>query len=158
VGEAMKKNSGKILDEFERLVLDRFNFLVESYGFHYSGADAHVPEFWICFRSSTVEIRVMFEIATGTWVELGRLEAGKKHPVEKYALNFVLMERAPQIKMEYHCPEFDDPRLPLLLDEQARCLRLYAEDVLRGDFQIFPRLRKLVEKRILEEYKGQGFN
>lgn len=146
------------LDRFKGLVLDRFGFLLESYGFSYFGAGAHIPEFWVSFRSSLVDITIMFEIGTGAWVELGRLEAGKKNPIERYALSFLIMERAPQGRADVYFLELDDPRFPSLLEEQAKYLRLYAEDVLKGDFKIFPRLRQLAEKRMMEKHEGQGFN
>src|SRR5262249_62266318 len=89
-----------------------------------------------------------FERMVGPWVELPRLEQTNTRSAERYDLSFLLTERDPSWKGSPRCDDIDDPRLPTFLNELAEKLRQFGSDVLRGDFSIFPQLKRRAEENL----------
>ena len=133
--------------QFRTIVKQEFGFLVDEFGFKKYSSGVRTPECWVAFRTATTGVTVMFELGAGPWVEVARLglHEGRTVELERYSLDFLLMERAPLEERTSRCDGLDDPQLAAILARQAHQLRAHAEDILNGDFHIFPRLKGLAE-------------
>lgn len=138
------------IDRFEHEVTRTFEFLVSDFGFTRMDTTAQGPEAAVRFQSATTQVSVKFEFFSGPWVELARVEqsAGTVRAVDRYDLNFLMMERAPGWQGFGKCDNITDPTLPQLLETLARSLREYGADILKGDFSIFPKLRQRAEENL----------
>jgi hypothetical protein len=135
--------------EMETVVLDAFGYLVESFGFRYLSTSTHAPECWSTFHNETTAVTVHYEIGSQPWVELAALERKGDRVVEqnRAALEFLLQERAPQ-EASLRVSGNDDEETRRAIYAKARQLREYGSEVLRGDFQIFPRLKELAAENL----------
>lgn len=103
------------------------------------GRSNSAPEAWLQMQNATTDVTVHLEIGGAPWLVLSAVEQwrGKAVATEGYDLGFLLEERAPQalaaLRNAQHIEE--------VLEMQARYVRMYAEDVLQGDFSVFPQLR-----------------
>jgi len=130
--------------EFESIVLEAFGYLVDTFGFRYVSTDIHAPECWSTFHNSTTAVTVHFDLGSQPWVELAELKrvGGQVFEQNRAALEFLVKERAPQ-EAALPTKETGDEWTKTVIREKARQLRAYGEDVLKGDFRIFPRLKDL---------------
>ena len=135
--------------EFEKVVLDAFAYLVESFGFRYLSTSMHAPECWSTFHNGTTAVTVHYEIGSQLWVELAELKRDDDRIVERNrsALEFLVQERAPQ-EVPLTTRGNDDEETRRVIYEKARQLREYGEEVLRGDFRVFPRLKELADENV----------
>lgn len=126
---------------FEQAALAAFDFL-RRYGFHHTETIVLLPDIEVRFRNSTTEITALFVIGSPLDVGLGRLAnvGGEVRNVEGYSMSFLLLDQAPTERVTLVC-ELGDARLPAILQQLASLLEKYAQDVLEGDFSMFPRLQ-----------------
>jgi hypothetical protein len=135
--------------ELEAVALDAFRYLIDDYGFRYVSTSMHAPECWSTFHNATTAVTVHFELGSAPWVELAELKRHGGRIVEqnRSALEFLVQERA-QREETTRVDAGADEQGERAIYEKARQLRMYGEDVLTGDFRIFPRLRQLAEENL----------
>jgi hypothetical protein len=142
--------------EFESVVLEAFGYLIDSFGFRYLSTHIHSPECWSTFHNSTTAVTVHFELGSQPWVELAELkrDGGCIFEQNRVALEFLVKERAPQ-ETALITNESDE-QTKAAIREKARQLRAYAEDVLKGDFRIFPRLMDIANDNLRRRNATEG--
>ncbi|HEY0158214.1 MAG TPA: hypothetical protein VGF28_13100 [Thermoanaerobaculia bacterium] len=150
-------SSDELLARYEADVDEAFGFLRTQYGCVKARRGMHVPECWVGYQNRHVRITVSFELGSGPWVVLERRSWFRFWiDDEGYDLVFLLMERAPDEYKRRLVKNVDDPALRDELRRLASLLREHGDDVLRGDFQVFPRLRTIAkehfERTSLERY------
>lgn len=134
-------------NSFEQKVLEAFRYLIDDYGYQRQSTSIHAPECWTTFRSVTTAVTVHYEIGSTPWVELAELVRDGDRAVERRrtSLELLLRERAPD---EQTFTAASDDDIPRALREKARQLRTYGDDILRGDFSVFPRQREVAEENL----------
>lgn len=139
---------------FRLLANDNLRFLASNYGF--AEAEAHLlfPGMWVSFRNSTTQVCVQFEYESGLWVTIGRVMTFRDRIVggEQYNLNELLALRAPLLTHTVRMNEFDESSVGEVLAERAEALKQYADDILRGDFEVFGKLEDIVAARTAHLY------
>jgi hypothetical protein len=130
-------------EQFHRLVSEEMSFLRVEFGFRETEADKLGPEMWVVLRSPTTQVSVHFEFASGSWVSLSRLENGGNDPVAGFALEHLLEIRAPDLADRVSPKDFEPEAIARALQTQASMLKLYASDVLAGNFEILPEVAKV---------------
>jgi hypothetical protein len=129
---------------FKELVLNSFGFLITDFKLKVTAVELQPPEVWVTFQNATTLVTVTYEIGDCPWVGLKKLEIIKGKPISTWSssLEKVLKERAPEEDL-YLEPilSFDDPQVATVLRAKGRQLRKYGEDILRGDFSAFGRLK-----------------
>ena len=134
--------------EFERTVLDAFQYLLNDFGFRYLSTNMHSPECWATFHNSTTAVTVHFEMASRPWVELAKLKHdGGSIETNRSALEFLVHERAPE-EAKVRANVYDDEEIRQVIYDKAHQLRDYGRDVLQGDFSVFPRLKELAMENL----------
>ncbi len=133
-----------LASEFERDVRESFSFLKEEFGFQPQEVRAHLPEMWVTFASAAAEVTIIYEVGSTPWVELARRGTcdGKLVKTETSSVELLLEERAPSTgipECEIAGPGTEAFRI--CLRAKAAALREFGSDILRGNFDVFPRLR-----------------
>jgi len=82
-------------------------------------------------------------------VELAELVRDSSRVIERNrtSLEFLLTERAPE-EAGILAGRSDEVDVKHVIYEKARLLRQYGQDVLGGDFRIFPRLKELAAENL----------
>jgi hypothetical protein len=141
-------------DDFNKQVDESFRFLVDNFGFRRISSSSEAPEVWVHLRNATTGVTVHREIGSEPWVEVSRLESvsGTTVERERYALDFLLAARSAQGQLRGRevAPGPHAVRPSSSLAEKAALLHANGEEVLRGDFRIFPQLKELAERRLKE--------
>lgn len=139
---------------FRRLIKQRLGFLATAYGFAEAEAHLLLPGMWVSCRNSTTQVVIYFEYENGLWLTIGRLATvnGQLTGGEQYALNDLLALRKLQPSHTVRMSGFDEGVMDKVLLERAVALQAYADDVLRGDFAVFPRLKEIVTERLAQLY------
>jgi len=143
---------------FKDATAKAFSFLVTDYGFKHIDTIVYVRECAIKYRNETTGVIVSYEWGSAPWVVLARL----KDPidfsvVERMGVRFILMERCPSDLVDYGEEQLKGQDLEKTLNHDADALKRCGHDILTGDFQVFPKLRKLVEaetRRLNLDYFG----
>lgn len=133
-----------LASEFARDVRQSFSFLEEEFGFQPGNVHAHLPEVWVSFSSSATEVTIIYEVGSTPWVELARRSTcdGKLVKTETSSLELLLEERAPSTGIrECEIAEAGTEAFRACLRAKAAALREFGSDILRGNFDVFPRLR-----------------
>lgn len=135
--------------EFERVILDAFQYLIDDFAFRYLSTNMHAPECWATFHGPTTAVTIHFELGSQPWVELAELKQDNGRVVEhnRSALEFLVQERAPLEALARTSPNGDE-EMRRVIYEKARQLREYGKDVLQGDFRVFPRLKELAAENL----------
>ena len=130
---------------FRQLAAERLGTVLRDYQFIEADANVIDPGMWVLFRNSTTELQAHFEYMSGVWFVLNRLATfgGKTVGGEGYSLNELLLLRAPEKADQAEIYDFDEKAIASLITEAAGALRDYADDVLRGDFTVFPQLAQM---------------
>lgn len=157
-----KSNGGTdVFDLFQKATIEKFDFLTNLYGFKHISTSVHQPECAIRYRNDTTGVIVFYEAGSAIWVQLSRLisESGKVVEGETYGLHLLAIERCPAklVEPEEKFKERDDEYILKTLEGLAKLLQDCGDDVLRGDFKVFPRLRIIAEaelRRINKELFG----
>jgi hypothetical protein len=128
-----------------------FGFLVGDYGFLLKGVDVAAYEAWVTFENETTRVTVTYEMGSPPWVEIARLEHrdDKRIARDEISLDFVLEEHG---KKDAESPvgygDIPDEIVDEMLRAKAKSLREDAADLLRGDFEALPLLRKRAEENL----------
>jgi hypothetical protein len=147
-------------EEFCEKVVKEFEFLVQKHGFRIKSKKGDNHTFEVRYQNQTTAVRVLFEVKDQMiFTDLCRLVNGKlkDEPIiichhselNTFDLQDVLILREPilQFKIEklYNAHKKNFNKMVQLLSQG---LKKNAQDILRGDFSIFPELEKLVKSRI----------
>ena len=137
------------VEQFRKYGRQAFRFLVEEYGFRETALpDAKfVNEYMVCFSNGV------------TWVGVEGINYGFGIDV-RLASHDVAHMKYPtycfQDLIDLHSPAFPLPTAKRtdtreiqksLMDHYAAALRIHAEDVLLGDFSVFPQLAEAITSR-----------
>lgn len=135
---------------FRQLVNSAFEFLVTEYGFQVAKARHILPGMWVYFRNATTQVAIHYEYGIGVWITVGRLEVrdGRVVDGEQYDLNYLLSLRAPDRDQKMHLWDLKETRLAEILNDRASVLKHHADDVLRGKFEVFERLKQVKAQRL----------
>jgi hypothetical protein len=134
-------------EQFRQIVNDRFRFLTTTYGFEETETGCIQGEIWIVFRSDVSRVIVQFEYRCTVWLTIGQGVNG-----EMFSLNHVLHLRAPHRELEPVIGSFFDPKqIDEIMQERSDALREHADDLLRGDFTIFPKLREIMAEQFADK-------
>jgi hypothetical protein len=128
-----------------------FEYLVSEYGFHRESEKAAGAEAWVVYENATARVTVHYELGAEPWVEIGRLEVRNGQLVQpnSIGLDLLLRERGKPLLDEVTVPrDIDVPELSRMISIRAKRLRSFGEDLLRGDFQSFPKLQTKAEKEL----------
>ena len=134
-------------ERFQQIVNLRFRFLAATYGLASAETGCMSGEMWVSIRGSVSQVDVYFAYGhtdgTGNsiWLTVGRADG------ERFNLDDLLHLRAPQRERSMLFAGFDPEFVDEILQERSTALREYADDLLRGDFSIFPKLRDVMTKR-----------
>ena len=151
---------------FVQLCLAKFRFLVGEFGFRRIPWPDDLGEwgYQVAFRNETTAVRVslereyayvfvtLYHIVDG---EIGRNPTMIDPETELFSfdLDDLICIRAQQRSLEpkpFTAP-WTEEIAGRIMDEQARNLRDYAEDVLRGDFSVLVEIDKRVKQRAREQ-------
>ena len=156
-----------LTDEFFEIVEKEFQFLVDEFGFKKRAKRTDAGVYSLRYQTETTEIGIGFEWRDQyIYVSLVRLD--RKAPQEKGRLPrpedeltvFGLEDLLKLRTGKYAIGENRFGRaltrkdVKEILSTYARGLREHAEDVLLGDFSVFPKLEKIVRKRMKEDDVG----
>ncbi len=143
----------KIKNPFIKQCLKEFRYLETDFGFKVISIVDHYYGIGVDYISSTAGVRVRYEPRERyIFIKLSRLIDGKmpKYDHENaFGLNNVLILRSPKSVIEPKPLKeaFTKTDLNIMLKCYAEAVRLYAADILMGDFSIFPELEKIVKER-----------
>lgn len=147
-------------EEFVKETTAVFEFLIKKYGFRIKSTQSDNQTYRVVYQNKTTAVKIFFEVRD-QWIILSlfRLIDGKikEAPIiicrdselnEFYLENLLILRD----------PETDDALEKLysgkvrnfkkVLQLLASGLKKNAEDILKGDFTIFPELEKIVKSRI----------
>jgi hypothetical protein len=128
-----------------------FDYLVTVYGFKCTTERAIGPEAWVVFESATTRITVHYEMGAAPWVEIGRLEdvKGRRVATKTVGLDLLVRERGEILRDDVDPPrDLSSTELSTMLQARARLLAEVGEDLLRGNFESFPRLWNEAENEV----------
>lgn len=146
-----KRKNKKLKDPFaffKQAVDEVFEPLFTEFGFQHVETLEYMPECLVKYHNKTTGLHLTYEWKSCIWVSVVRLKRIGKEVAEiaKFDLFFVLEIRQPEIdsgKFHGSDKEWTTPFVEELLREYALLLRKSANDILTGDFSIFPELKKL---------------
>src|SRR5262245_27219622 len=149
-----------IVARFERDVRASFASLETEFELVFAGVSSQLPEISAQFHNRTTKVIILYEIGSPPWVELWSLLIPGS---PGFSLELLLEERAPgDIGSSCDPAEPGSVAFVLCLDAKARALRTVADDVLRGDFTVLPkmevRLRENEARRTRELFGDPGEN
>jgi hypothetical protein len=128
-----------------------FDYLVTTYGFERRTEQAIGPEAWIVFESPATRITVHYELGAAPCVEIGQLEDldGRLVQTKEVGLDLLARERSKALTDDVEPPrDLSSTELSAMLQVRARLLAEVGDDLLRGDYQSFPRLQSKAEKEL----------
>lgn len=134
---------------FKKATRKAFSFLAEApYKFEAGEPIVHVPECVIEYLNKTTGVTVSYEWGGSPSVVLKRLEQSSSSisSGEQVGLKFLVMERCPSSIGEFD-PEVSGD-LEEILGEYARILKECGDDILRGDFQVFTKLKQIADEEL----------
>ena len=152
-----KRSSAKTSDLFaffQQTILDAFRYLGSDFAFELISTSVHLPECAIIYQNDKTGVTVSYEWESEVWVALSRLDRyeGEVVDVERYGLEVLIEERCPDCKVNKNLAEgnWTNDNLERIVREYASTLRQCGSEVLLGDFEVFPRLKLLTERRTRE--------
>jgi hypothetical protein len=139
------KVSSDYFSLFKKATRRAFAFLrTPRYGFKEVQTVVHPPECTIRYENRTTAVIVSYEWAGSPSVVVSRLAAtGSPFDEEEFGLKFFVIERCPE-KLDLLERKPSGHKIEQLLIDYARILKECCHDVLTGDFQVFPKLNKLL--------------
>jgi len=145
-------------DQFKELCRQEFHFLTDEYGF----TERELPkiEFMnqvqVQFVNTTTLVAVEgLSYGQQVRVSIGRVEPEAWETNEKYYLGDLLEIRSPELSLIGPDGFSVSSDQAFQIKHYAHALKKCADDVLRGDLSIFPKLHEAIERR-RKEY-GPGF-
>jgi hypothetical protein len=99
-----------------------------------------------------------YQVVGRTWVDLSRLQRTSAEVVEdeRYSVDVLMLECSPNRDInEFYPSEEESPNqyVERVLQEYAQVLKECGRDVLRGDFRLFPKLKKHAEDVLRQKNK-----
>ena len=167
MGQTMKTTSSKVMRSkkelkdpfavFKQATADAFNFLNE-HGFEHVSTSAHAPECEIKYQNETTGLTITYEWGGVAWVDLSRLQRTSAEVVEdeRYSLDVLMLECCPNRDINEFYPSEDespDQYVERVLLDYAQVLKECGRDILRGDFRLFPKLKKHAENVLRQRNK-----
>ena len=149
----------EMYEEFESVCLGIFAFLKEKYDCESVTVERDKFGIYISYRNATTAVRISFEPRErGIFVLLSRLVDGKIPPypifvssntvIDSFYLDDVIMLRNPTTKIQQKSPErHTKPWFVKQLSIYANSLTEVADDILKGNFEIFEDLERIVKER-----------
>lgn len=133
-----------------------FGYLIDEFGYREGAKEADSWTLAVYFVGQSAYARVSLEWEySGVFVELGRVVNGQpmRNPIiiredselNMFTLDDVLALRAPDLGLS---PIFkSEPEIVSKIAIYAHALRAHAQDILVGDFSLFPALERVVKER-----------
>jgi hypothetical protein len=154
----------KLCKEFEDSCIRSFEFLIRNFGFKAGRSKSELGNCYLTFMGEAAAIKVSFVPRDrGVVVLLYRLVDGKIPPYEifikpetiinSFYLDNIIALRSPSTEIESNFTNIGKPtseELESALAANADALKNHAQDILQGDFSIFPELEKIVKQRAEE--------
>ena len=134
---------------FRQIVNDRFRFLTTTYGFQEAETGCAGGDIWVVLRNDVTVVTVQFEYGGEVWLTIGHAPNGPQ--VNLNCLLYLLAphrERVPVVG-----DLFDPQQIEEIMQERSDALREYADDLLRGDFAMFPKLREVQAERFADRLR-----
>ena len=152
-------------ESFEQIVKNEFGFLESDFGFTLSESKKEGWGYKMIYRNNTTGVKIiheyresyifilLYQLVNGKLIEDPR-DIKEDTVLHSYGLDDIVNLRDPSalINPTYDYPDdskFHDKEkgMSTYVSAFARNLKTYAEDVLSGDFTIFPELDKIVKER-----------
>jgi hypothetical protein len=137
-------------EPFVALCREEFQFLEDEYGFRPVSTQSGEDTRHVIYKNDTTGVGVYYEFRdAATWVVLMRLLNGTLpeygDPVNTHGLHLFVRLRSsiPPTPEQWIPPPLPPSELTKRLRKNAAALRTYADDVLHGDFSVFPELAAL---------------
>jgi hypothetical protein len=148
-------------DSFEQLVRSDFRFLAERYGFQVIDVEKSNYGCIVWYKNQTTVVRVSLELYDGgLFVTIYRLKDGNvpDYPIFfdpraeflVFDLNDLLIIRSGEKIDQDPTLIYDEKYLKSKVKQFSQALQQHADDVLRGDFEILPKLKERVARRAKE--------
>jgi hypothetical protein len=152
----LRNKTNPVWAPFKTAVLKTFQFLVDDYGFEQVSDFEWMPDCELQFRNQTTRLKVRYEWKQLVDVGFSKVKLTPSGPVDEkpYDLLFLIQLRAPEIDPTqfYGKREWTDHYVERLLSIYATFLNERARDILTGDFNILPEVKKLAAQ------KGRQYN
>src|SRR5262245_14706576 len=160
-----KKKSHQVdyFSTFKTQVSEAFTFLIADFGFKLVKINVILPECEIAYWNETTSVTIIYEWQSVLSVDVGRLKHSPEgiKESESYSLGSLLLERCPDRNTSaYYCAQEDwsDNHIKWILHSYASDLKSCGEDILAGNFSIFPALKrqtaKIIERKNKEIFGG----
>jgi hypothetical protein len=153
-------NIPSVFQTFISQVRSAFHFLVRDYGFRVTAERAVGSEAWVAYENATTRATVHYELGAEPSVEIGRreLRAGRRVQPASISLDLLLRERGSPLSDTIDVPrEIEDGEKSRMIALRAERLHAFGDDVLRGDFRLFPKLQTKAERELLKR-EAELFN
>lgn len=138
------------IEQFRNECRKNFGFLVDQYGLKERLVDREYKDekFQVSYVSKTVKVVVLgTHWGAGVSVRIGRVVPDPWEIYGSYDLEDLIKIRAPELSLldQYGFGKSVDQSLQL--QHYANALRVVGDDVLKGEFGVFPRLHEAITKR-----------
>ena len=146
--------------QFTQICKRYFNFLENDYGFYVEDQRADTWVYEIIFKNNFVAVTLTFELRDFyLFVKLSKLRAGELPPkpgeirpetlLESFDLDDIVTIRSKESLIPPYQlnTKFDEVLLEDIVKRQGANLKLFAADILEGDFSLFSELDKIVKNR-----------
>ena len=154
-----------ITDEFFKVGEKEFQFLVDKFGFKRRARKKDAGVYSLRYETKMTEIGIGFEWRD-QYIYVSLVRRDRKAPQEKHRLprledELVVFDLEDLLKLRSGKYAVGEDRfgrrltrkdVKEILSTYARGLRKHAADVLQGDFSVFPKLEKIVRKRMKEDH------
>jgi hypothetical protein len=142
---------------FKQATAEVFKFL-EVYNFEHVSTSDHAPECEIKYQNETTGVTITYEWGGVAWVELSRLKRKRAGVVEDgtYSVDILILECCPEWDInDFYPSENESPSqyVKRVLQDYAEVLKECGHEILKGDFQIFPKLKKHAEDVLRQKNK-----
>jgi hypothetical protein len=143
-----RKESNDSFAFFKKATTEIFQFLITDFGFSYVETLEHIPDCVIKYQNRTTGIYVDYELKSYLSIDIVKLSHAATEVIEDKSYDLLLLMELRHPATDAHMfyggeNEWTNEYLEQLLREYASFLKEHAQDVLTGDFSIFPELKKL---------------
>jgi hypothetical protein len=146
---------------FKQAAAEAFGFLIDDYGFEKVSTKVQPPECTINFQNVTTGVTITYEWGGVIWIDLTCLRPTSAAVVadERYSVDVLMLECCPNRNVREFYPSDDESAsqyVERVLGAYAHVLNECGRDIFRGDFQLFPSLKKHAEE-ILRQRRKEMF-
>lgn len=152
--------------DFKKIIEDSFLFLNTEYNFNLINVDDDDDYLSLIYKNQTTGVKITYEYRDANiFVYLYKLQDGqlvedktpisKELPLHSIELSYIIQYRNPERLTK---PLYDSSvkSFDVLVEAIAENLKVCADDVLKGDFDIFIKLDDIAKKRRLEWQEKHG--